>query len=158
MIWYSDKSDSRKFTPTSLSLLESYDCSLDRFVRQGFCRARPSRGQTCRFGGLNVVRLRDGLVSGCCEGCIGQAKHPSRWERSATLCTGSNILQFAEPSRFVALATGQSPADLRLAFDQFLERYTGSPRKKTLSTRERETLFAQFMQFLQSQGTGQSAR
>jgi TRAP transporter TAXI family solute receptor len=55
-------------------------------------------------------------------------------------------------------ATGQSPADLRLAFDQFLERYTGSPRKKTLSTREREALFAQFMQFLQSQGTGQSAR
>ncbi len=55
-------------------------------------------------------------------------------------------------------AVGQSPAELKLAFERFLESYTASSGQKTLSTREREVLFAQFMQFLESQGTGQSAR
>src|SRR6266496_4328254 len=54
-------------------------------------------------------------------------------------------------------AVGQSPAELKLAFERFLESYTASSGQKTLSTREREVLFAQFMQFLESQGTGQSA-
>ncbi len=55
-------------------------------------------------------------------------------------------------------AVGQSPAELRLAFERFIESYTGSSGQKTLSTREREVLFAQFKQFLESQGRGQSAR
>jgi hypothetical protein len=50
----------------------------------------------------------------------------------------------------------QSPAELRLAFEQFIENYTASSGQKTLSTREREVLFAQFMQFLESQGRRQA--
>jgi uncharacterized protein len=55
---------------------------------------------------------------------------------------------------------GQSAADLRLAFEQFIENYSASSGRKTLktlSTRERDVLFAQFMQFLKSQGMGSSA-
>ena len=55
-------------------------------------------------------------------------------------------------------AVGQSPAELKLAFERFIESYTASSGQKTLSMREREVLFAQFMQFLESQGAGQSAR
>ena len=55
-------------------------------------------------------------------------------------------------------AVGQSPAELKVAFERFIESYTASSGQKTLSTREREVLFAQFMQFLESQGAGQSAR
>jgi uncharacterized protein len=55
-------------------------------------------------------------------------------------------------------AVGQSPAELKVAFERFIESYTASSGQKTLSAREREVLFAQFMQFLESQGTGQSAR
>ncbi len=55
-------------------------------------------------------------------------------------------------------AVGQSPAELKSAFERFIEIYTASSGQKTLSTREREVLFAQFMQFLESQGAGQSAR
>jgi uncharacterized protein len=66
--------------------------------------------------------------------------------------------------RTVAVArnqVGQSAADLRLAFEQFIENYSASSGRKTLktlSTRERDVLFAQFMQFLKSQGMGSSAR
>ena len=66
--------------------------------------------------------------------------------------------------RTVAVApnqAGQSAAELRLAFEQFIENYTASTGRKTLktlSTRERDVLFAQFMQFLKSQGMGSSAR
>jgi len=55
-------------------------------------------------------------------------------------------------------AVGQSPAELKVAFERFIESYTASSGQKTLSMREREVLFAQFMQFLESQGAGQSAR
>ncbi len=61
-------------------------------------------------------------------------------------------------SRTQGNPAGQSAADLRSAFEQFLENYTASSGRKTLSTREREVLFAQFMQFLESQGTGRAAR
>ena len=55
-------------------------------------------------------------------------------------------------------AAGQSPAELRVAFDQFVENRAGLSRQKTLSAREREALFTQFMQFLESQGAGKPAR
>ena len=42
----------------------------------------------------------------------------------------------------------QSPAQLRSAFEQFLESSTATSGRRTLSTHEREALFAQFMQFL----------
>ena len=51
----------------------------------------------------------------------------------------------------------QSTAELRLAFEQFVENHAASSGRKTLSTREREVLFAQFMQFLELQGTGRAA-
>jgi uncharacterized protein len=45
----------------------------------------------------------------------------------------------------------QSTAELRTAFEQFLENYTASSGRRILSTREREVLFSEFMQFLDSQ-------
>jgi uncharacterized protein len=54
-------------------------------------------------------------------------------------------------------AAGQSSAELRLSFDRFVEntRWSG---QKTLSTGDRQALFEEFKQFLESQGPGQSAR
>ena len=54
-------------------------------------------------------------------------------------------------------ALGQSPAELRLAFDRFVENTRPSGQKR-LSTGNREALFEEFMQFLESQGPGRSAR
>jgi uncharacterized protein len=61
-------------------------------------------------------------------------------------------------SRAQGNPAGQSAAELRSAFEQFLESYTASSGRKTLSSHEREVLFAQFMQFLESQGTARAAR
>lgn len=54
--------------------------------------------------------------------------------------------------------SGRTPAELRLAFERFIENYTTSSGQRTLSTGEREALFVQFMQFLEPQGSGQSTR
>ena len=51
-----------------------------------------------------------------------------------------------------------SPSELKAAFERFIESYAASSRHGTLSTREREKLFAQFMVYVQSQKTGQPAR
>jgi TRAP transporter TAXI family solute receptor len=54
-------------------------------------------------------------------------------------------------------AIDQSPTELKAAFERFIENYTASSRLKTLSTSEREKLFAQFMGYVESQRMGQSA-
>jgi TRAP transporter TAXI family solute receptor len=51
---------------------------------------------------------------------------------------------------------GSSPADLRIAFERFFDSRFASTGQKTLSSVEREVLFAQFMKFLQSQPSGMS--
>jgi hypothetical protein len=51
-----------------------------------------------------------------------------------------------------------SPTDLRLAFKQFVENYTASTGKRTFSAREREVLFKQFQQFLDSKKSTRLAR
>ena len=48
----------------------------------------------------------------------------------------------------------RSPAELRLAFEQFFNSYTAPTGKRTFSTGEREVLFGQFMQFLHSRDLG----
>jgi hypothetical protein len=55
-------------------------------------------------------------------------------------------------------AVTQSPADLRQAFEQFVENYTASTGHRTFSAREREILFKKFQQFLESQKSTRSAR
>ena len=52
----------------------------------------------------------------------------------------------------------QSPGDLKLAFEQFVEKYTASAGQKTFSAGDRERLFAKFQQLLESQKTTRSAR
>jgi TRAP-type uncharacterized transport system substrate-binding protein len=42
----------------------------------------------------------------------------------------------------------RSPPELRLAFENFMQKYTSSSGQKTLSTTERELLFVKFMKFL----------
>jgi TRAP-type uncharacterized transport system substrate-binding protein len=42
----------------------------------------------------------------------------------------------------------RSPPELRLAFENFMQKYTSSSGQKTLSTTERELLFGKFMKFL----------
>jgi TRAP transporter TAXI family solute receptor len=54
-------------------------------------------------------------------------------------------------------AADQSSSELKAAFEHFIENYTASSRPKTLSTSEREKLYAQFMQYLESHKMGQSA-
>jgi TRAP transporter TAXI family solute receptor len=54
--------------------------------------------------------------------------------------------------------TSQSPADLKLAFEQFVEKYAASAGQKTFSVGERERLFAKFQQLLESQKTTRSTR
>jgi hypothetical protein len=55
-------------------------------------------------------------------------------------------------------AVTQPPADLKNMFNQFVENYTASTRKRTFSAHEREILFAKFQQYLNSQITTRSAR
>jgi len=43
-----------------------------------------------------------------------------------------------------------STADLKVAFEQFLENYTSSSGRKSLSADEREAMFGKFLQFLQT--------
>jgi TRAP transporter TAXI family solute receptor len=52
----------------------------------------------------------------------------------------------------------QTPSDLKLAFERFIETYAASSRQGTLSPSEREKLFAQFMSYVESQKIGQSTR
>jgi TRAP transporter TAXI family solute receptor len=65
--------------------------------------------------------------------------------------------EWLDAHRPVAMArTGSSPAarsqtELRVAFEQFLENYSSTSGRKSLSSREREVLFAKFMEFLDSQ-------
>jgi len=54
-------------------------------------------------------------------------------------------------------AVTQSPTDLKLAFEQFVENYTASTGQRTFSGREREILFKKFQQFLESQMSTRSA-
>jgi TRAP-type uncharacterized transport system substrate-binding protein len=50
------------------------------------------------------------------------------------------------------------PSKLKLAFEQFLENYATSYHLTTLSAREREKLFTQFMGYVESQKSGRSGR
>jgi TRAP-type uncharacterized transport system substrate-binding protein len=51
---------------------------------------------------------------------------------------------------------GQPPAELKSAFERFIENYAASSRLKTLSASEREKLFAQFMGYMATQKTDQT--
>jgi TRAP transporter TAXI family solute receptor len=53
---------------------------------------------------------------------------------------------------------GRTPAELRSAFERFIENYSNSSGQKTLSAGEREALFTRFMQILDSQVRAQSTR
>jgi TRAP-type uncharacterized transport system substrate-binding protein len=50
-----------------------------------------------------------------------------------------------------------SSPELRLAFEKFMQKYASSSGQKTLSTRERELLFAKFMKFLAASKAEQAA-
>jgi TRAP transporter TAXI family solute receptor len=52
----------------------------------------------------------------------------------------------------------RTPAELRSAFERFIENFTTSSGQRSLSTRERDVLFVQFMQFLEPQGREQATR
>ena len=52
---------------------------------------------------------------------------------------------------------GQSSPELRLAFEKFMQNYTSSSGRKTLSTKEREMLFARFMKILAESKAEQAA-
>ena len=51
----------------------------------------------------------------------------------------------------------QSSPELRLAFEKFMQKYTSSSGQKTLTTAEREALFAKFMKFLAASRAEQAA-
>jgi TRAP-type uncharacterized transport system substrate-binding protein len=51
----------------------------------------------------------------------------------------------------------RSPPELRLAFENFMQKYTSSSGQKTLSTTERELLFVKFMKFLAASKAEQAA-
>jgi TRAP-type uncharacterized transport system substrate-binding protein len=51
----------------------------------------------------------------------------------------------------------QSSPELRLAFEKFMQKYTSSSGQKTLTTAEREALFAKFMKFLATSRAEQAA-
>ncbi len=53
---------------------------------------------------------------------------------------------------------GQTPADAKVAFDQFLNSYAAAPGQRDLSPREREKLFTQFRQYLETRKVEQSTR
>lgn len=65
------------------------------------------------------------------------------------LATHQNVVM----QRDQGAAANRSNAELKVAFDQFLENHYGSSGQ-TLSSRKQEMLFAQFMQFLQSRRSG----
>jgi len=52
---------------------------------------------------------------------------------------------------------GQSSPELRLAFEKFMQNYASSSGRKTLSTKERELLFAKFMKILAESKAEQAA-
>jgi TRAP transporter TAXI family solute receptor len=52
---------------------------------------------------------------------------------------------------------GQSSPELRLAFEKFMQNYASSSGRKTLSTKERELLFARFMKILAESKAEQAA-
>src|SRR3982075_1274847 len=52
---------------------------------------------------------------------------------------------------------GQSSPELRLAFEKFMQNYTSSSGRMTLSTKEREMLFARFMKILAESKAEQAA-
>jgi uncharacterized protein len=52
---------------------------------------------------------------------------------------------------------GQSSPELRLAFEKFMQNYAASSGRKTLSTKEREMLFARFMKILAESKAEQAA-
>jgi TRAP-type uncharacterized transport system substrate-binding protein len=70
------------------------------------------------------------------------------------LAAHRNVALSASPDN----GPSRSPAELRSAFEKMMENYTLSAGQKTLSTGEREQLFAKFMKLLESKGTAQSAR
>ena len=51
----------------------------------------------------------------------------------------------------------QSSPELRLAFEKFMQKYASSSGQKTLTTAEREALFAKFMEFLAASRAEQAA-
>jgi uncharacterized protein len=51
----------------------------------------------------------------------------------------------------------QSSPELRLAFEKFMQKYASSSGQKTLTTAEREALFARFMEFLAASRAEQAA-
>jgi uncharacterized protein len=53
---------------------------------------------------------------------------------------------------------GQSPPELRLAFEKFMQNYASSSRRKTLSAKERELLFAKFIKILGESNAEAAAR
>src|ERR1700730_4897287 len=52
---------------------------------------------------------------------------------------------------------GQSSPELRLAFEKFIQNYSSASGRKTLSTKEREMLFARFMKILAESKAEQAA-
>jgi TRAP-type uncharacterized transport system substrate-binding protein len=95
------------------------------------------------------------------------ARHP-KWKEIALWAEIPGWTRFKPAAdwlaehRMVALnqvnPIGQSPADLKLAFEQFVEKYTASTGQKTFSAGEHEMLFTKFKQFLESQRSTRSAR
>jgi hypothetical protein len=53
--------------------------------------------------------------------------------------------------------SSQSSPELKLAFEKFMQNYTSSTGRKTLSPKEREVLFAKFMKFLAEPKSEQAA-
>ena len=53
---------------------------------------------------------------------------------------------------------GQSPPELRLAFEKFMQNYFASTGRKTLTTKEREMLFARFEKMLAASKAQAAAR
>jgi hypothetical protein len=51
----------------------------------------------------------------------------------------------------------QSSPELRVAFEKFMQKYAASSGRNTLSTKEREVLFANFMKFLAESKAEQAA-
>jgi len=66
----------------------------------------------------------------------------------------------AENRNVVARHQGQpgSPGDVKQAFQQFLDTYAASSGQKTLSSKEREQLYTEFRQFLETKNGKQPVR
>src|SRR6266705_3206003 len=80
-----------------------------------------------------------------------------KWVRDAAHAERHDVEWIAAARPQVNAAT-QSPTDLKRAFEQFVENYTASTGKRTISAREREVLFKKFQQFLDAKKSTQSAR